>query len=372
MKNIIFNATILDDKLTGLGVYSKNILQRLDDNIFTHIIYTDKYKENAENTKDVVIKIESKNKLKKIFLRNYKVNKFLTCKKGFKTIHYSPTQHGSTNSTIKQIITIHDLIPLYYPSGRFQQYIYYKYILKKIINNSQYIITVSNNTKNDIIKEYNINEDKIKVIYNGFDDVDDVVDKDFSKKYVLEKYNLDNFILMVGIHYNYKNLHSVIEAYSNLKDLDYLKIAIVGDDSNEYANSLKQLVKEKEIEDKVVFLGFVSNNDKNHLYRASKIFMYPSKYEGFGLPVLEAMANQTLVACSNNSSLKEVVLDAAYTFDPNNVGEIENAIKCILKMSYCEYNQYIERGKERIKYFSWDKCAQQVQEVITSLIDEEK
>lgn len=366
----IFNATILNDRLTGLGVYCKNILDRLE-NSFDVVLYTDNYKKDiGQNGKDVILKVKSENKIKGIILRNRSFKKWINYNKGKNIIHYSPTQHGVRIKGIKQIITIHDLMPLYYPKGRIHQYFYYRVLLKRIINNSDLIITVSNNTKNDIIKEYKVNEDKVKVIYNGFDEVNYIIDKDYSKNYIKEKFDIEDYILMVGIHYKYKNLHSVIEAYDRNKDKLKAPLVIVGGTDTSYGKELMNLVKDKGLSNRIKFLGFVSNEDKNLLYQAAKLFIYPSLYEGFGLPVLEAMANGTLVTCSNTSSLPEVVGDAAHMFNPNNLQDIEKALLRMTNLSNEESMKYMNKAKIQLEKFSWDKCANEILEAINGVINE--
>lgn len=368
MKKIVFNAMILNDRPTGLGVYCKNILSRINIDNLENILYTDNYKGRTNTTKDVVLKIDASNKIQSIFNRNLFMKKWI--KKQENTVHYSPTQHGVSNKNIKQIITIHDLMPLYFPKGRLHQYLYYKLFLKKIINNSDLVIAVSNNTKKDLIREYKINENKVKVIYNGFDKPE-VLDKQESKKIVEDKFGINDYILMIGIHYAYKNLHSVIEAYDLIKDKIDNPIVIVGNDNCKYGNELKRLVKSKGLEDKVIFLGYVSNEDKNRLYQGAKMFIYPSKYEGFGLPVLEAMANNTVVACSNTSSLPEVVGDAAIMFNPDSIEDIRDRIKQIYDLTQYEYSELVEKGNIQIAKFSWDKCASEVEREIISMAQEE-
>lgn len=366
----IFNATILNDRLTGLGVYCKNILDRLK-NDFDVVLYTDNYKKTfEENSKEVVLRVKSNNKIKNIILRNRAFKKWIKDNQGSNILHYSPTQHGVRVKGIKQIITIHDLMPLYFPKGRLHQYFYYKVLLKRIINNSNLIITVSENTKKDILKEYKVNEDKVKVIYNGFDEIKKSIDKEYSKNYIKDKFNIENYILMVGIHYKYKNLHSVIEAYDRNKEVLKVPLVIVGGTEGSYGKELIKLVNKKNLNDKVKFLGFVSNEDKNLLYQAAKLFIYPSLYEGFGLPVLEAMSNGTVVACSNSSSLPEVVGDAAYMFDPNNLYEIESALLTMTNISNEEYIQYMLKSRRQLEKFSWDKCANEILEAINGVRNE--
>ncbi|MCX0371858.1 hypothetical protein LIZ77_13985, partial [Clostridium perfringens] len=123
MKRLVFNATILNDNPTGLGIYCKNVLSRMDKNLYDYVVYTDEFNgKKIDNKKSITLKIKSKNKLKSIFFRSYKFKKFIESKK--EIINYSPTQHGVTKKNIKQIVTVHDLMPLYFPKGRVQQYIY--------------------------------------------------------------------------------------------------------------------------------------------------------------------------------------------------------------------------------------------------------
>lgn len=368
MKKIVFNAMILNDRPTGLGVYCKNILSRVKIDNLSNILYTDNYEGRTDTAKDIVIKIDRSSKIKSILSRNLFMKKWVDKQKNI--IHYSPTQHGVTNKNVKQIITVHDLMPLYFPKGRIHQFLYYKLFLKKVIKNSDLIITVSNNTKKDLIKEYNIKEDKVKVIYNGFDKPE-VLNKEESKNIVEDKFGVKDYILMIGIHYSYKNLHSVIEAYDLIKDEIDKPIVIVGNDDCKYGNELKELVKSKGLEGRVLFLGYVSNEDKNRLYQGAKLFIYPSKYEGFGLPVLEAMANETIVACSNTSSLPEVVGDAAIMFNPDSIEDIRDSIKQVYNLTLDEYEEFVEKGNIQISKFSWDKCASEVEREIISMAQEE-
>ena len=372
MKKVVFNATILNDRPTGLGVYCKNILSRIDKDLNSYILYTNNFKNEEEDKKEIILKTKSDNKIKSIILRNYELKKWIKRNKNKNIVYYSPTQHGVSVKGIKQIVTIHDLMPLYFPKGRAHQYIYYKYNLKRIIANSEVIITCSNNTKKDLINEYKIDEKKIKVIYNGFDVPKAGVNKEQSKKYVKEKYNIEDYIFMMGIHYSYKNLHSVIEAYDLLRNKITNDIVIAGGNNNNYGQELVKLVREKGLENRIKFLGYVPDDDKDKLYQGARMFVYPSKYQGFGLPVLEAMANHVPVACSNTASLPEVVGDAAFSFNPDSIDEIKNMLIKVLSLNNNEYEEYINKGLEQIKKFSWDKCAKEVEKVITNVAMQEE
>lgn len=370
MRKTYFNATILDDKPTGLGVYTNNIINNMDDVIIDNYIFTDKMKKiHSEkiNYKSIFIKCESNKKIVSVFLRNINLKRVVNKEsKKNKMLFYSPTQHGLTNKKIQQIITIHDLMPLLYPEGRRHQYFYYKHILPNVIKCSEKIITVSTNTKNDIIKHYNVSPEKIEVIYNGYDKPENV-NKEESINYIYNKYKIKKFLLMMGINYSYKNLHSVIMAYKEIKnDISY-KLVIVGNKNIGYGRELIELVNQNNLNEDVIFLGYIEDADKHKIYQAAELFIYPSLYEGFGLPILEAMANKTMVMCSNSSSLPEVAGDAALYFDPKNIEEIRIGIVNMLSLNSKYKQAYINKGIENLKRFDWCKTAKQVSDVIVNI-----
>ncbi|MBP1889140.1 glycosyltransferase involved in cell wall biosynthesis [Clostridium moniliforme] len=361
MKNIIFNGMILDENPTGLGVFTKNVLDNIDKNKIKTIISHKKLNYSVKNT---IVNIESKNKLKRIFLRNYKFNKVINNLLEDGDIIFSPTQHGVIRKNLNQIITIHDMIPLFYPQGRIHQYIYYKYILPKVIKNCKKIITVSNYTKKDLVEYYKIPSEKIEVVYNGYNKPK-FVDIDKSIEFVKNQFDVDDYILMVGINYKYKNLHSVIKAYSDIETKS--KLVIVGNYNVEYGRYLKRIVSEYGLDKKVIFLGYVSEEEKEMLYQASKFFIFPSLYEGFGLPVLEAMANKTPVLLSNSTSLPEVGGEAAVYFDSNNIDEIKRSLEYMFNLDETERRNLIGKGLKNIERFSWKKCGKQLSKIFDNI-----
>lgn len=367
MKKIIFNAMIIDDKPTGLGIYSQNILRNIIKDYnrkVDKIICKDANYLHTSDSK--ILELCYKEGKFGFIKRNYLFNKALNdLDLSNDDIVYSPTHHGSLYSKAKQIITIHDLIPLKYPNGRYHQYFYYKYILPLIIKNSSKIITVSENTKNDVIKEYKVNPNKVHVVYNGCEQNIEL-NKERSIEYIKRKYNLSEYILMIGIHAEYKNLHSIIKAYNRLKDKIKNKLVIVGNDNCLYGKRLKKLVEELGLSEQVIFLGYIDENDKNMIYQAASLFVYPSKYEGFGLPILESMSNGTPIICSNTSSLPEVVVNKEIMFNPDNIEEIVIKIQKILFLDNKMREELVEKGFKNIKRFNWEKTTNE----IVSIIDE--
>lgn len=369
MKKIVFNATILSDQPNGLSLYCKNILEMADNDLFDKVLLNNFYGSKLEhNEKNEVINIKNKSKLISIFLRTLHVRRYIKkIAKNNDILFYSPTQHGVSNKKISQIITIHDLIPLFYPKGRIHQYIYYKYILPKVIKNSLKVITVSENTKSDIIKYYKVDPEKVQVVYNGYDKPE-YINVEESRRIVEEIYKINSYVLMVGINYSYKNLHSVIEAYSEVQnDVEY-KLVIAGNNNVSYGRELINLTKKLCLEEKVIFLGYIDDEMKHKLYQASKAFIYSSLYEGFGLPILEAMSNQTPVVCSNTSSLPEVAGDAVIYMDSSDLGEIKNTLVKLNCMTEDERQELISKGNERVDLFSWEKCVQDVESILLKAI----
>ncbi|MGL4992292.1 MAG: glycosyltransferase family 4 protein [Sarcina sp.] len=360
-KKIIFNSTILDDKPTGLGIYCKNIINKMNSELFEEILTTSALTTKiAEHEKK--IKLNSKNKFLKVISRNFKVEKYLKNKKDI--IYYSPTQHGTKQKGVKQIITIHDLMPLYYPKGRWHQYLYYKYILPKVILNSEKIITVSKNTKKDIIKEYGVAEEKISVIYNGHEKYQINTSEEDSEKLITSKYQCEKFFLMIGIHYEYKNLHTVIDAYAKINKLIKEKLIIVGNHDCKYGEFLRKKVINNGLENKVIFTSYISEEEKNILYRYSSALIYPSLYEGFGLPILEAMSNETLVLTSNKSSLPEVASDIGIIFNPEDPCSITEKMLYVCNLEEDIRMEIIQKGVKWVENFSWEKTAKEIENVI--------
>lgn len=357
-KKIIVNGSIIHEKPTGLGIYAINIIKELSKD------------ENVEVYSPVDIEGVGVKKISKYVKPSYKkiggFMRFLWTQivlpfKGEKDdIIYHPFQYLSFFSKKKQIITIHDFIPVYYPNVAKHQNIYYKYIMPTLIKKAYKIICISENTKKDLISLYDVDIDKVKVIYNGYDENlfnNKEINEGITKKYKLNK----PYMVMVGAGYSHKNLEVVIEAFKNLKEQVNLELVIVGGNSD-YIVKLKEMVKKYQLGN-ITFTGYVSDEDLKDLYGNSEAFLYPTLYEGFGLPILEAQACGTAVICSNNSSLPEVYGDSAVSFNPTDVNSVENAIKILIKDNELR-EKLIKKGYKNIKRFSWGKTANEIKKLI--------
>lgn len=264
------------------------------------------------------------------------------------------------NKTCKYAVTIHDLIPRIYPSKFTKKHrLIQNTLLPHILRKADKIIVDSNSTKNDIIKFYPRYEDKIKVIYLGveshfFPRSNHEIEK------TLDKYNVDfRYILFLGTVEPRKNIIRVVDAFIQLKQEGNIeqKLIITGRKGWLYKDIIEKINKTPFSQD-IIFTDFVDDEDLPSLYSGAEIFLYPSLYEGFGLPVLEAMSCGSPVITSNLSSLPEVAGDAAILVDPMNVEEIVQAMEKLLRDR--ELRKELKRKSlERAKFFSWEMAAKE-------------
>lgn len=274
-------------------------------------------------------------------------------------------QFVSVSEKCKIITTIHDISFERYPefytarARLWQKAVDPKNLCKK----SHRIISVSQNTKNDLVNIYGIAQEKIQVIYSGiserFRPIDDKnILGDVKKKYFLP----ENFVLYLGNLEPRKNIDSIITIFQRNKIPQQTHLVIAGANAWKY----KQLYAMAEkLRGRIHFIGYVDETDKPALYSLSQAFLYPSYYEGFGFPPLEAMACGAPVIASNISSLPEITNNASILVDPYNVNDIASAVNALLNDSEAR-KILIERGLERSSQFRWDTTARETIKVFHS------
>ena len=344
---------------TGIGTYTENVLANL---------------LNIDKTNDYLL-YWSGNNYSYFKKNNCKI--VMTSKKHqrFFQNHYFPKNLNSENIDLyhvpqngiglipdincPKVVTIHDLIPYIMPETVGKGYLM-KFLkeMPHIIENSNGIITVSEFSKRDILRFFPIDPNKIHVTPLAANSKFKPLDKQVCKNLIKEKYNISSdFLLYMGGFSDRKNVHSLIEAFSKLyKNIDEdISLVLLGS-YRDSSQKLVNLVNSLGMEDHIIFAGFIPEDDVPVFYNASIGFVYPSFYEGFGLPPLEAMHCGTPVITSNLTSIPEVVGDSGILINPYNINELIDAMGNLVTNRSLQ-DELSLKGLNKSKEFSWESTA---------------
>jgi glycosyltransferase involved in cell wall biosynthesis len=249
------------------------------------------------------------------------------------------------------ILTVHDMIHELFP----QYYLDDKFTAPnkhRLISKANAINANSEHTKKDIIRFFPELADKINIVYHAF-----------SFPQLTGEIKKENYILFTGIRIGYKNFNTFIKAVSPLLIKYDLHLICTGTPFNDEE---KHMLESLNIYDRTTVCKFISDEKLAELYSKALAFVFPSLYEGFGIPVLEAFASQCPAVTSNTSSLPEIGGDAALYFNPYSTDDMRNQIERVICSSSLR-NEMIKKGNEQVKLFSWEKCARETMEVYNSL-----
>ena len=263
----------------------------------------------------------------------------------FIPVHVLPLIHPKNS-----VVTIHGLEYEYYPETYPYQHLkYLRWSTKYALKHARKIIAVSENTKNDLVELYGGNPEKIEVVHHGFKNV----------RPLGSNIRTDPYILFIGRIETKKNIQGLIKAFYLLKKKYQAphKLVLIGP----IPRSGLFDTKRSDIE----FFGYVSEQKKQQLLKNAEMFILPSFYEGFGMPILEAQAAGCPVITSNVSSMPEVAGQGAILIEPKNIEQIAESMYKIINDSQLK-KDLIEKGYENIKKFSWQKCAQETLEILTN------
>ncbi|MDD3679546.1 MAG: glycosyltransferase family 1 protein [Candidatus Shapirobacteria bacterium] len=282
-------------------------------------------------------------------------------------VFFSPAHYAPRIAKTKTVVAIHDLAYLTHPKefraiDQKQLSSWTKYSVRK----AKKVIAVSHNTKNDLIDFYQLPEEKITVIHNGFDHRRFHPNLTKSNiKNIKEKYQIDgDYLVYLGTLQPRKNIESLIRAFPEIiRKNPNTKLVVIGKKGWLYS-TVFSLVQKLNLEKKVIFTDFVPDEEVPFLIAGAQIFVLPSLYEGFGITALEAMACGVPVVVSRVSSLPEVVGDAGlYVDNPKNYAQIAKQINKILADSSLA-KKLTKKGINQSKKFSWEKCAEKTLEEI--------
>jgi glycosyltransferase involved in cell wall biosynthesis len=272
----------------------------------------------------------------------------------------------------RSVVTIHDCIHLMFPQylpGRFA-YLYARASMWSAVHKSDRILTVSEASKRDILRFFDVDAGKVNVIYNAIDERFLSPPDEERMDQVRQRYQLDHpFLLYVGNIKPHKNLERLIDAFGRVRarGLTDLRLLIIGDEISKYP-PLRQAVHRHRLDKYVRFLGFQPYDTLSAFYRLARAFVFPSIYEGFGLPPLEAMACGTPVVTSNVSSLPEIAGGAAILVDPYDPASIAEGVTRAVADESLRV-QLIERGFARARDFSWAQSVTAIHRIYMDVLE---
>lgn len=280
-------------------------------------------------------------------------------------VFFSPAHYSPRFCPVPVVVTIHDLSYFYYPNEFLKKDLYkLTNWTKQSIEKAKKVITVSKTTKKDVLKFYKIPDSRIEVIYNGFEKPSNqsVESKSEYDQLKLEKFK---YVLYVGTLQPRKNIQTLIKAFKKFhtQEPDY-KLVITGRKGWLY-EEIFQTVEDLKLQQRVIFTGYAADATIGDLYKNAFCFVLPSLYEGFGIPILEAMSYNCPVITSHSSSLPEIGADACLYFNATDENDLLGDLNLLTNIRIRK--EQIEKGKERITHFSWEKCAEETLEVIEKI-----
>jgi len=346
MKKILINFLYWGERESGIYRVSWNIVKNLS-KISENKLYciTNYYKEiDHKNIELIPVDFKTSKKITRAIEMQFYLLKIL--KKLKPDFIFNPFHYGLFSKKVPQACVIHDIINMTVFKERFSTYFYHKFLLNKLINSCSFIIVPSNSTKEDLIKIFKVDENKIKVVFWA-------VDEKFKKLNI----NKENFYLIVNPTFPYKNVHHIINLWKKFNIED--KLIIIGHHPQflKYYFYLKNLVKKLNLEDKITFYERVSDEKLVEFYNKAKALISPSIKEGFNLPPLEALACGTPVILSNIPVHKEIYGDIGIFFDLDND---ETFMEALNKLKKLDYKEFENKRLNFLKKFSWENSAKEI------------
>ena len=372
---IAIDATLVRKENTGTGFYIINLINgllKLNDDNNQYYIFIDEdlaaqYFDFNRNKNFYILDKKFKNRIQRVLWQFFFLS-FELRKKNIKVLHSPNYITPLIKLGFKIIVTVHDLTFFIFPEKfTIIKRLFFKFFVPWFIKKADKIIAVSNNTKKDILRYFKIREEKIAVT---FESIPEYYRRDILPgNEMLEKYGISRkYFLFVGMIEPRKNILTILKAYKKIENDLEADLVIVGKkgwyfkEIEEYFESLKK----EGLKNNIIFTGYVSEPELKYFYKNALIFIYPSIYEGFGLPPLQSMACGVPVITSNTSSLPEVVGDAAIKVDPSDIDGLAETIKK-LYFDPSKRNEMVEKGILQAKKFSLEKFALKTLEAYKAL-----
>ncbi len=341
--NLLINLSFLISEPTGLAIYAKNLFPHLK-TLNPTLLTAQKFPNNNcyEIPGNLTPEQGSRGHINRLLWTQTQIPKIYKQLKS--NLLFSPIPEAPLFANCRYIITVHDLIALRFPRRFDPLAVYHRYYIPQVLRQAEHIICDSESTANDIINFCKIPSSLISRIFPGYD-------ASFFKFLDLPT---SNYFLYMGRHNPHKNVQRVVAAFAALPNNSEYELWITGSEDKRYTPLLKAQVRELGLCDRVKFLDYLPAADLPKVINRAIALVFPSLWEGFGLPVLEAMACGTPVITSNLSSMPEVAGDAASLVNPYSVQEIASAMH-ELATDVKARSHLRELGLARAKQFSWEK-----------------
>ncbi|MBL1211551.1 glycosyltransferase family 1 protein [Geminocystis sp. GBBB08] len=354
---------MLVEKPTGITNYIHNILPYFS-TLEYHSLLAKKFSNNNyKNPYFISEKLSPDNGSKGHFLRlkwtQFELGNIFRNLKA--NLLFSPVPEMPLFTKTKAVVMVHDLIPIRFPKKKSPLTPYFRYYIPQVCRQAQHIICNSQATANDIINYFGISATKITPIYLGYNQ------KNFRVIEGLKDHQKTPYFLYLGRHDPHKNVSKIISAFAQFKHSKNYQLWLCGPFDTRYTPLLKQQAQELGIATKVIFLDYVSSDDLPVIINQAQALVFPTLWEGFGFPVLEAIACGTPVITSNVSSLPEVVGEAGILVNPYEIKSISEGMNLMADDNDLR-KKLGELGLKRARNFSWEKTGKETVKVIEQFL----
>ncbi|AKM82165.1 TPA: glycosyltransferase family 1 protein [Candidatus Berkelbacteria bacterium] len=365
------DARMYRSEVAGIGRYSQNLIKNLLqlDSKNEYIFFM-----TQKDADEFLLTNESKNSNVEVVIteiEHYSLAEQLKLPKIFEAekpdLMLFLNFNHPVNYKKKFITVIHDLTLIKFPDTAKRtnaiKKMAFNYVIKSACQNAAKIIAISENTKRDIVDIFHIDPANVEVIYEAADDKSVLECRQENVEELKKKYKInEQVVLYVGQYRPHKNLPTLVDAFAKVKSQIPSKLVLVGKVDPEH-HRLFESIDKSGVKNDILLTGFVTDEDLSCWYKLATVFVFPSLYEGFGLPGLEAMQAGTPVVAANNSVLPEIYKDAALYFDPFKTEEISDKIKKVLEDETLRAD-LIRKGKVVAQGFTWQKTAEKTLKII--------
>jgi glycosyltransferase involved in cell wall biosynthesis len=370
-RSLAINATLAYEagSPTGLAVYTRELVSRLmsEKSDSPSIVYTNsEVLRGFAGTRSVgvpasIVPPHRLSSIKRVIWLSTAFPRALH-RRGVDTVYCTvPEGLALHDNVLRQVITIHDLLPLRYPQHYPKQRYYFRYVLPMVIRQCSAIVFDSTATRDDVIRIFGQPRCPATVVPAGFNSALFHLGDSSSRLGEVPA----PYFLFVGDMRPYKNVARALSAFAGISEAN-VRFVIVGNVKTRDSVPLVSLVEQLHVRDRVVFTGYASDEEVAGLYRGALALVFPSLWEGFGLPPLEAMASGCPVITSNVASLPEVCGDAVEYVDPTSIDDIRRAMERVIREPSLR-EDLRGRGLERARLFSWERTAREVWQVLDSV-----